>query len=68
MAEHKMSYLPAGTKVRTTKRIQWHGLDIPKGSVGAVTRMLEGGAAASVKFDEPKYGSFDCWADELRRI
>jgi hypothetical protein len=61
------TYLPSGTKVRTTKAIHWHNLHIPKGAVGLVDRMLEGGAAARVKFDD-RYGSFDCWADELRVV
>lgn len=67
--EHKMKYLPSGSKVKTTKAIDWHGLHIPKGTVGEIVRMLEGGAAAKVKFDDGrKYGSFDCWADELRIV
>lgn len=69
MAVKKMPYLPAGTKVRTTKRVQWHGLDIPKGTVGEVVLMLEGGEAVRVKFDDGRrYGSFDVWANEIQVV
>ena len=62
-------YLPPGTKVVTTKRVQWHGLDIPKGTPGEIVMMLDGGEGARVKFDDGrKYGSFDIWATEFRVV
>lgn len=62
-------YWRYGTKVRTTAAIRWHGLYIPKGTLGKVTRMLDGGDAAHVEFDDGrKYGSFSCFVHELRVV
>ena len=55
-----------GVKVRTTKPINWHELRIPKGTLGTV-QSIEGRGAALVRFDNgSKYGSFTCWAKELK--
>ena len=70
MAKEKVRrYIPYGTKVLTTKRVQWHGLNIPKGTPGKVVRMLEGGDGVRVEFDNgSKYGSFDLWIGEVRVV
>ena len=60
-----LSYIPYGTSVKTTKAIHWHGLHIPKGAIGKVERMLEGGEAARVDFGD-RYGKFDVWVNEIR--
>jgi hypothetical protein len=64
----KMSYQPYGTKVVTTRPVRWHGLHIPMGTTGKIERMLEGGEAVHVKFDDPKYGSFSLFTYEVRVI
>lgn len=54
-----------GVSVKTKKRIQWHGLDIPVGSRGVIKGIEGGGKAAHVVFDNKRYGSFVCWFKEL---
>lgn len=56
---------PVGTKVRVTNPIRWHDLFIPTGAVGQIVHMYASGEAIKVKFDDEKYGSFDCWASEI---
>lgn len=54
-----------GTFVKLKKPVQWHGLYIPRGTIGVIKR-IEGNNAAYVKFDDGrKYGSFVCWIREL---
>ena len=54
-----------GMPVRTTKRIQWHGLDIPKGTRGYIMAVAKSGDVVNVKFSS-QYGNMECWAKELR--
>lgn len=54
-----------GVSVKTTKRIQWGDLDIPRGTRGAITSIGGRGTSCMVKFDNQRYGSFECWTREL---
>lgn len=59
-------YIPTRTRVKTTKPIRWRDLRIRKGATGEIVRMLEGGLAARIKFDNGI--EFDLWKDEFKRI
>jgi hypothetical protein len=65
MARKGLNHLLIGAYVRTTKAINWHELTIPKDALGSITSVGQGGKSVVVKFHK-KYGSFECWADELR--
>jgi len=64
----RQNFLPSGTKVKTTKSVRWHDLHIPRGAAGRIVRMLEGGEAARIMFDNEDYGSFDLWVNEFRPV
>jgi hypothetical protein len=53
-----------GMMVRTTKRVQWHGLDIPKDALAYITSASSKGVV--VRFHAKKYGSLELWAKEVR--
>jgi hypothetical protein len=65
MAKRNTNHILIGAYVRTTKSINWHDLTIPKGALGTIMSVRRGGKSLVVKF-HPKYGNFECWADELR--
>lgn len=62
---HNVKKILIGVSVKTTKRIQWHGLDIPPGTKGVIHRIEGDGRAAHIVFDNKRYGSFVCWFKEL---
>jgi hypothetical protein len=55
-----------GTSVRLKKPIHWHGLHIPRGTIGQIISVDGRGTSAMVRFDDGrKYGKFECWIREL---
>lgn len=65
MARKNAYHLLIGAYVRLKKSLNWHDLTIPKDALGVITGVSKGGKSVTVKFHQ-KYGSFECWADELR--
>jgi len=62
----KHPFLAYGTLVRATQPIRWRDVRIPKGALGKVLRMLDGGEGVHVAFD--KYGTMQCLAYEVRPV